>query len=303
MATPEPRLPEAPADSLHVPDVRTHLIESRHVDQTYQIKVMMPPSRRRESGLRFPTLYLSDANLNFELARSITQALQVAGEVQRFILVGIGYPSENPFAGNVLRYRDMTPHYRPEIPGLPRRSMVEGVSGIEPGRKRWRGAAEFLAFIRQELIPLIDEKYPTRPGERAYFGHSLGGGFGLHALFTHPDLFNGYIISSPSVSFDGEDYGIEEAKRFIASGARRDAKVVMTVGDQEEFDPSESAAKPRFVSSFYRLAALLRQASVPGLDLHCRAIPDETHVSVLPVAFTHGVQRIFGPGERMLNGL
>lgn len=278
----------------HIPDVVLHLIESKHVDQVYRIQVMQPLQKAGEDE-RFPALYLTDANLSFDMAKGISHLLQVSGQVRRYILVGIGYAAENPFAGSILRCRDFTSPRRPAIPDLPRTSPIAGVPGLEVGAKQWHGAEQFLAFIRGELVPLIESTYPVIPGDRAYAGYSMGGGLGLHALFSKPDLFTRYLIASPSISYDGNDYGIDEAKEFIASGKLLDARVFMTVGELEEIDADESVARPQFVSSVCRLAALLRKAQIPGLDMSCRIFPGETHASVWPIAFTHGVQTLFGP--------
>ncbi len=288
----------APAGKLfRIPDVETHLIASRNVEQTYEVRVMQPLMRTGERT-RFPVLYITDGNMSFEVAKGISHSLQGPGQVRRYILVGIGYPGRNPHAGDIFRGRDYTSKRRAEIPGRTVSSPIEGVAGIAAGKKRWQGADEFLAFVRDELSVLIDTKYPTVPGDRAYFGHSLGGGLGLHALFSQSDLFNRYVCSSPSISYDGDDYGIREAQDFIASGKRLDAKVYMSVGEEEELDPNPAISKPHFVSSVFRLASLLRGAQIPGLDLKVRSYDGETHASVWPIAFTHGVQFIFGPAER-----
>jgi predicted alpha/beta superfamily hydrolase len=279
-----------------VPPVATHLVASRFVDQTYQIQVMQP---LLEIGAdeRFPVIYITDGNLAFDFAKGISHCLQSTGQVRRFILVGIGYPGDNPFAGDILRCRDLTPDYSPEIPGIPRSSPIDGVPGIDDGKKGWHGATAFLAFIRDELVPLIDNSYPTTPNERAYFGHSLGGGFGLHALFTEQGLFNRYGISSPGLSYDGDDYGLREAQRYVASGRPLSGKLFMAVADQEEFEPGFE--KLRLVSNFYRLASLLREATNLGLSFTSQVIGGETHVSVWPIAFSHGIQALYGPAERV----
>jgi predicted alpha/beta superfamily hydrolase len=278
----------------HIPDVALHLIESKHVAQVYRVQVMQPLQKAGEVE-RFPALYLTDANLSFDMAKGISHLLQVSGQVRRYIVVGIGYSGENPFAGSILRCRDFTSPRRPAIADLPRSSPIAGVPGLEDGAKQWHGAAQFLAFIRDELIPLIEGTYPVIPGDRAYAGYSMGGGLGLHALFSQPDLFTRYLIASPSLSYDGNDYGLDEAREFIAAGKRLDARVFTAVGELEELDADESVARPRFVSSVCRLAALLRKAQIPGLDLSCRIFPGETHASVWPIAFTHGVQALYGP--------
>lgn len=280
--------------TFHVPDVATHLIDSKRVGQVYCVRVMQPLLKAGEVE-RFPVLYLTDGNLTFDVARGISHLLQLSGQVQRYILVGIGYPGESPFAGNILRRRDFTSLRRAPIPGLANSSPIAGVPGFADGVPQWRGADAFLAFIREELIPQIDRSYPTVPNDRACAGYSMGGGLGLHALFSQPDLFTRYLLTSPSICYEDDDYGIDEAREFIASGKQLDARVFMAVGELEEIDVDDGVAKARFVSSVSRLAALLRKARIPGLDLTCRIFPGETHASIWPIAFTHGVQAIYGP--------
>jgi predicted alpha/beta superfamily hydrolase len=122
----------------------------------------------------------------------------------------------------------------------------------------------------------------------------MGGGLGLHALFSQPSLFTRYLLASPSICYGDNEYGIDEAREFIASGRHHDARVFLAAGELEELDADEAVAKPRFVSSVCRLAALLHNARVPGLDLSYRIFPGETHASIWPVAYTHGVQALYG---------
>jgi len=281
-----------PAIAFHVPGVEVHTIRSKYVDQTYQVQVMQPVQRAGERE-RFPTLYVSDANLSFDFAKSISLSLQVSGQVRPFMLIGIGYPGDNPFVGQILRYRDFTSHYRAQTSVAPHAPTFAGVPEIESGKKRWGGAADFLAFVRHELIPFIDDRYPSAPNDRAYAGHSLGGGLGLHTLFSQSDLFSRYILTSPSIAYDNDDYGIREAQEFIASGRPLNAQVLLGVGELEELDPVAGVAKPRFVSSCCRLAALLNQARIPGLELTCRVYSGETHASVWPVAFSRAVRSLY----------
>jgi len=179
----------------YFPAVHTHLITSRHVAQTFQIRVMQPLQERGETT-RFPVVYATDGNLTFDVLKGISHSMQgrESGTI-RFILVGIGYPGDCCEAGDMLRGRDMT------FPGYPKFSStpppVEGVLVAEAGTKDFYGADDFQNFIGHELLPFIDARYRTIPGDRTYFGHSLGGGFGLFTLFTRPELFKNYLISSP----------------------------------------------------------------------------------------------------------
>lgn len=288
----------------HFPPVEEHLIRSEYVAQTFKIQVMRPPQRTDERT-RFPVVYVTDGNAAFDMLKSLSWLMQQFTEQEspRFILVAVGYPSASPGAGNRLRGRDLT------FPGCP--NFVIGVQLLEEwdevlapevGAKDFCGAEDFQRFIGKELIEFIDGKYESLPGERIYFGHSAGGGFGLFTLFTQTELFRKYIISSPVLSYHGEtpsgtryenyDFMLQQAEDFIASGkSLAGIELYMSVGSEEEFEPL--LANWRFTSSFYRMTALLKRAAIPGLKLMTEVFSGETHTTVWPVAFAHGVQTIF----------
>lgn len=276
-----------------IPSVVTHQVSWRCSDyeQMYQIQVMQPLSKVAAEE-RFPVLYLTDANASFDFAKGISHCLQSTERLQRYILVGIGYPGDNPFAGDILRCRDLTPEARPQFPGISEVSNIEGVQGVHSGTRSWGGAGAFSEFIRGKLFPFIDASYRTIPGDRGYFGHSLGGAFGLHALFAETELFSRYALSSPGISYDGDDFGIREALRYVSSGKPLRASVFMSVGEEEEFEVDYE--KGAMVSNFYRLAAILRKAEIRDLTLKTRVFSGETHISVWPLAFSHAVQFLYG---------
>jgi len=280
--------------------VENLLIHSTHVKQTFKVQVMLP-ARKKQEVTRFPVVYVTDGNFAFDALKSISYSIQtLERDSARFILVGIGYPGESPNAGAMLRCRDMT------FPGYPRMSMkpppILGVPLAEEGTKDFDGAEDFKRFIADELIPLIDEKYETVPGDRTYFGHSAGGGFGLYTLFTESEVFKNYIISSAAVLYHGKtsaginyenyDFLLQDARQFIASKKSiGNTKVYMSVGTEEEFEPG--LADWQLTSSFYRLAALMKAASIPGLTLIAEALAGETHMTAWPGAFVRGVKAVF----------
>jgi predicted alpha/beta superfamily hydrolase len=61
------------------------------------------------------------------------------------------------------------------------------------------GNDAFLSFIIDELKPAIAKATQVDPGRQALFGHSLGGLFVLHALFSRSDAFDTFIAGSPSI--------------------------------------------------------------------------------------------------------
>ncbi len=288
----------------YIPPVETHMLRSQHVAQTYKIQVMQPAQKRGEVT-RFPVVYVTDGNFAFDVLSGIALNMQLSGrDAPRFIVVGIGYPGDSPRAGARLRTRDLTfPRY-PQLSTEP--LPVEGVPLAAKGTKDFCGGEDFQQFIEHELITFVDAQYSTLAGERTYFGHSSGGGFGLFTMFTKAHLFSRYIVSSPGLSYHGVttagvryehyDFVLERARAFVASGITlRGVKLYMSVGSDEEYEPQY--LEWQLTSSFYRLAALLQAAAIPGLDLTTQVFPGATHMTAWPMAFINGVQALFGTGS------
>jgi predicted alpha/beta superfamily hydrolase len=251
-----------------------------------------------------PVVYATDGNWTFDLFKSLSYLLQMAAEdAPPYILVGIGYPGDTPHAGSRLRGRDFT---APPYPNYDRDAVApryEGTLMPQPGTRTFHGGADFRTFMCEELIPFIDQTYDTILGDRTYFGHSGGGYFGLFTLFTQPEAFRNYIVSSPGLIYHGElpdgsvrdndDFAMRLAREFIASGKSLDGiKLYLSAGAEEEFEPALLGWQ--LTSGVYRMAKLLRDAEIPGLELMTEIFPAETHITSWPIAFCHGIQAVFG---------
>ncbi|KAL4804738.1 Alpha/Beta hydrolase protein [Aspergillus unguis] len=155
-----------------------------------------PDSERKN----VPVIYIVDGNALFLTAteaswrRSADSHYQGGG-----IVVAIGYPLEgtSKVYHRIRRGFDMTVP-TPEKP-------VEGGGGADL----------FLDFIADRVKPEIRRRFPSVNVDReALYGHSYGGLFALHALFTRPRVFDAYIASSPSIWWN-ERCVLEEARRFL----------------------------------------------------------------------------------------
>ena len=273
---------EAQEMPYHIPDVETHQIKSTNVDQTFAIHVWQPMTKK-DGSEKFPVLYITDANGGISMAE-LMHFLHLGGDAPRFIMVGIGYPVDHALGGLNIRNRDLTPTPSAQLEaesGLP----VDGVLSITSGKKSG-GAKEFLSFIRDELVPFVDENYNTIEGDRGYFGDSLGGLFGLYTLFHEPDTFSRYIIGSPSIWYD-DTVSIKYAEKFLASDQLLNARIYMSVGELEEAVPDH------MVSNVYKMFALLKSKPMPDLDIKMDVIPGETHTSVVGINLIKGIQAVY----------
>ncbi|PHZ84734.1 alpha/beta hydrolase [Paremcibacter congregatus] len=273
---------QAAEKMLYIPKIETHLITSKYVDQTYEIHVWHP-AQKKDGSERFPVLYMTDANAGVPLA-NLMHYIQGGGDAPRFMMVGIGYPVDHPMGGAVVRRRDLSP--TPEIGSGGKNTMpLDGILEIESG-KTSGGAPEFLKFIQEELIPFIDKKYNTIEGDRAFFGDSFGGLFGLYTLFHQPETFSRYIIGSPAIAYDNEA-ALKYAQDFMDSGKDLKARLFMSAGALEE------TPQHKMVTNIYRLHALLASRPMPEFHQKMYVIPHETHLTVPAINLIRGVQEVY----------
>jgi hypothetical protein len=93
-------------------------------------------------------------------------------------------------------------------------------------------AGNFLKFISEELIPIVETNYKTK--QRILFGHSFAGAFTLYTMLNRPGLFNKYIASSPTpimdfiepLNYSVLDLTLDNKIKFYFSYGTKDMKQV-----------------------------------------------------------------------------
>ncbi len=281
---------------LRIPPIEVHTMISKEVGDSFEIRVARPPMLPGETG-RFPVVYLTDSHGAFIVSEDALRLMMIS-DVPRFIAVGIGNAGASGiFQALEIRTRDLTPDAVPAWGGIG----IPVIGLIKPTVASG-GADKFLAFIRNELIPFIDSKYPTDPRDRAYFGDSLGGLFGCYVLFTAPDTFKRYIIGSPSLWWaDESTFKLEES--YAKSHGDLAATVFLGVGGLEELPPM---AASRMVTNTLRLERALRARKYRSLELTSRVFSDESHTTVAPMNLIRGLVAVFGapaPGQGLMERL
>jgi Putative esterase len=144
------------------------------------------------------------------------------------------------------------------------------------------GAAAYLAFLKTELIPLIERRYRADSAQRGLGGHSLGGLFATYALAHDPGLFRRYWIGSPSLWWDKQ-----VAFTWLPALQQRAAAVTgrayVTVGALET---------DVMVPPAQRLARALT-TGFPGLRTGSQVFADETHASVVAGALMRALRYLY----------
>jgi len=219
MAATTPGPARAPAVA-KMPDVRERTVTTRTIRSKegleYTIFISAPQGPPPARG--FPVLYVLDANAWFGVAAEIARLDEL--EAGPAIVVGVGYPVHTLY-DDVRRTYDFTLG----DPATPQPNAAA---------YRYGGANAFLDFVRHDLRSEVAKTYPIDSRRQSLFGHSLGGFFVLHALFTAPDAFSTFIAASPAIWTDEKRLRTEEQAFEAQPRSGAQAKVLITVGGLEQ---------------------------------------------------------------------
>lgn len=262
---------------------------------SYRVFVSQPTGEMPAAG--WPVLYLTDGNACFPIAaaaHAIQSPYPKGTNIERGIIVAVGYPIEAPF-DLMRRAWDLTPPPGRTYPPY----SAEG-SDIVTG-----GADEFLAFIETELKPEIATRFVIDPARQSLFGHSFGGLFALYALFEKPESFTRYIAASPSIFW--EECRILDFEEHFSARTDTVANLLhLSAGEFEgerlaPFQVNADDAKSRIDAMreartalhAHELATRLAALRSTSLVVRYETFPGENHLSVLPAAIGRALQIAF----------
>lgn len=179
----------------------------------------------------YPVLYILDGNAYGPLLAA--EAKLEAGHQldQSYLLVAVGYPTDQLFDMRRRQYDDTTP-WR-DITTAAHEHIVPADTG---------GADVFGRFITNDLRNEINKNYPVDTARQSIFGHSLGGLFVLHLLMTQPNSFTHYSAASPSAWWNHSEI-IAQAQNFMHNHPSA-ASLQISVGEYEQKLSPQEAIRP-----------------------------------------------------------
>lgn len=236
-------------------------LQSKVLGEERTVFVSLPASYER-SNQRYPVLYLTDAQWQFEQTRSTANFLSRNELIPEMIIVGVA---------NADRTRDL---YSTKADF---KNNGQTVSFPTSGN-----ADQFLAFIERELIPWVESKYRTMP-LRILAGHSAGGNFAMHTMRTRPELFQAVIAASPWLGWD-DSRELKALEPFLAGPDVKARALFFTCGG------GEGAAMKANLDA---LTHALRERKSDSLRWDSMIYPGETHDSVVIKSYFDGLRMIF----------
>ncbi len=183
-----------------------HTINSAVLNEERTVVVQLPKSYQANPNKVYPVIYRLDGAGNIPLISAVMERLQNDNRAPEVIIVAVE---------NTNRLRDFYPTVNKE----PQGPVGEG-----------GGAAKFLAFIEQELMPLINKSYRTH-NYNVIAGASAAGVFSLYTMQANPELFQAHIAYSPAVWWN---YGasVKATKAFINKSKNLNNYVYINIGEE-----------------------------------------------------------------------
>ncbi|WP_242219322.1 alpha/beta hydrolase [Bacillus cereus group sp. BfR-BA-01380] len=254
------------------------MMYSKRENRQYQIYIAKPKQPEPPSG--YPIIYVLDGNAFFQMFEEAVRIQAVRSEktgIVPAIIVGIGYQIKESFS-STYRFYDFTP---------PASSLI---LPPKPDGKPWPvtgGANHFLEFFQEELKPELTKYFPIDTKRQTLFGHSLGGLFALHVLFTNIHAFQTYFISSPSIWWNNQSV-LEKESNFINELNKMNSEigVFLTVGSLE---------KDHMVQDVNALSDRLYKMQHSRLRFSFHKAEGENHGSVVPTVLSRALRFIFHP--------
>lgn len=257
---------QAEGDKIYLGEFRT--LQSEILGEARIILVYTPAGYDR-GQTKYPVLYLLDGPAHFHHVTGIVEFMSRNRLIPQMIVVAIA---------NTDRNRDLTPTQdETRISDIP-------TAG---------GADNFLTFLKDELIPFVDQNYRTQP-YRILIGHSFGGLFALYCLITAPETFNAYIAISPTFWWD-DHYLARKAKLEFKDGPKMNNLLYMTLGDEGE----------RMITGARRFVTFLENNAPAGLEWEYHFMENENHGSIPHRSIYDGLEFIYNPWKLdndLLNG-
>lgn len=235
-------------------------IQSEALGEERVLNIYLPQGFHPDSAKSYPVIYVLDgsAHEDFPHIAGLVQFLNMYELVPSSIVVGIA---------NVDRYRDFT---FPSEDAKDRESLP--TSG---------GADAFMRFVGEEVLPLIAERYPVNE-DRMLIGQSLGGLMATEFLMLQPDLFNRYMIVSPSLWWDKQSL-VKSAKDYFNTHPEIKAEVFVSLG--EEHRVMHKVAD--------KLVKAMRESGNENLVVHYEPILTEDHATILHRAVYRGFEYFY----------
>ncbi|WP_179354732.1 alpha/beta hydrolase [Winogradskyella vidalii] len=255
----------------------------------YMIKVTLPLNY--DESKSYKSVYYLDGFGMSDIVLGANSILNIYDKkIEDLVFIGISYSGSR---SDWIKFRtfDYTPI---KFKSIGNESQIDTLSkikikktykteGYEMNENNTGGGKEFLKFIEEKIIKLVNSKYKNLSSSRTIIGHSFGGLFTTYALQNRPNLFKNYIIISASLSMNS--YELVKDKHFeILNNYQSKLRVFNCYGGLEPNITKES--NDIFTKK-------ISQEKFSNINYKFQIYNNEGHTSILKDAIYDGLKFIY----------
>ncbi len=238
----------------------TIVIDSKILNEQCKAFVYLPENYKTATAEKFPVVYVLDGEYYFSFTTEAAALLAQNRLAPNAIVIGV--TTNN-------RQRDFSP-------------AVDADAGQQQDIGTAGGADNFLRYLKDELIPAVNQKYRTLPF-RVIVGHSTGGLLAYYSLYKTPDLFQAFISIDGSTWWNKGKVGkelIDYLRRHpdykgIVMECRKDIKIPVRFPANTELLNYLDTQRPK------------------GLVYTYLELPNETHGTIVFPGTYYGLKSVF----------
>lgn len=285
-----------PGQPVQIPNSRQWDMKSAATGRTYRVFVAWPlAAKPPKQG--YPVVYVLDGNSMFATVVEQSRREALVGELKPAVIVGVGYPTDDPGVIERERIYDLSP--------------PASAASLPPMLKAAKtgGADGFTKFILTELKRKIGSLFPVDRDDTSLVGHSLGGLLVLHTLFEHPRAFRSYVAISPALWWN--DGAVLHREPAFAKQVAKEGivpRILLMAGGLEQTATAGPRPPGMTVADYAKLLNMAKMIdNVQSLGEQLRAhqgkvgyvvethvLQDQTHNSEVPDALARALGFVLG---------
>lgn len=244
-------------------------IWSKSLNETRILNIYLPEGYAENDTINYPVIYLLDGSADEDF-------IHISGLVQYYSFEWIRRCPKSIVVGiaSVDRRRDFT---------FP--------TTLEADKKAYPTTGhsdDFIRFMATELQPYIDKKYKTNTS-KTLIGQSLGGLLAAEILFRQPNLFDKYVIVSPSIWWNnGSLLGLDS--KMLKNEYPQQTDIYIGVG-KEGLTPTEI---PRVMDEDAKLLfEKIKSSKSSKVKVFFDYLPDEDHATIMHQAVMNAFKYLY----------
>lgn len=249
----------------------TDTINSSILLEKRPINIYIPEGYSSDSSIAYPVIYLLDGGINEDF-------IHISGLIRYLTTPWIDLLPKSIVVGieNVNRTRDFT------FPTSNLNFVTK--MGIDTSVFRAHGESKnFAEFIEKELQPFMQTHYKIN-SSKTIIGESLGGLLATEVLIRKPELFDTYIIVSPSLWW-GNELLLKEQSQLTKPSFRNKLKIYIAASNKKEniimFEDAQN------------LALKLRSFNKSNVQISFDYLENETHATILHQAVYNAFKMLY----------